>query len=96
MNPFSSLEGYSSIGIVDTRNSEKPRSIAVHPTKRLLFWTDAGSQQVVRARIDGSNSIVLASRLEGVSSLAVDPISNLVFFSHGGRIESLDINGKNR
>lgn len=46
--------------------------------------------------MDGSNSLVLANKLEGVSSLAVDPISNLVFFSHGGRIESVDINGKNR
>lgn len=69
----------------------------MHPTKRLLFWTDFGSQQaVIRAKMDGSNSLVLANKLEGVSSLAVDPISNLVFFSHGGRIESVDINGKNR
>lgn len=91
-----SLDGYS-IGTVDTGNSEKPRSIAVHPTKRLLFWTDVGSRQaVIRAKIDGSDSIVLAIQLEGVTSLAVDPISNMVYFAHGKKIEVLDINGKNR
>lgn len=47
--------------------------------------------------MDGSNSLVLASNLEGViTSIAVDPISNLVFFSHDGKIEFFDINGKNR
>jgi low density lipoprotein receptor-related protein 5/6 len=92
-----SLDGYDPIGIVDTGNSEKPRSIAVHPIRRLLFWTDVGSQQaVIRAKMDGSHSMVLASQLEGVTSLALDPISNLVFFSHGKKIEFMDINGKNR
>jgi low density lipoprotein receptor-related protein 5/6 len=92
-----SLDGYDPIGIVDTGNSEKPRSIAVHPIRRLLFWTDAGSQQaVVRAKMDGSGSMVLADRLEGVTSLALDPISNLLFFAHGRKIEFLDINGNNR
>lgn len=94
---FSSLEDYTPIGVVDTGNSEKPRSIAVHPIRRLLFWTDVGSQQaVIRARMDGSSSMILASKLEGVTSLALDPISNLVFFSHGRKIEFIDINGKNR
>lgn len=93
---LNSLDG-SAIGIVDTGNSEKPRSLAVHPTKRLLFWTDVGSRQaVIRAKMDGSDSMVLAIQLEGVTSLAVDPISNTVFFAHGKRIEYMDINGKNR
>jgi len=92
----SSLDGYA-IGTVDTGNSEKPRSIAVHPTKRLLFWTDVGSRQaVIRAKMDGSSSMVLAIQLEGVTSLAVDPISNLVYFAHGRKIEYMDISGKNR
>jgi hypothetical protein len=91
-----SLEG-DAIGTVDTGNSEKPRSLAVHPIKRLLFWTDVGSRQaVIRAKMDGSNSMVLAIQLEGVTSLAVDPISNMIFFAHGRKIEFMDINGKNR
>jgi hypothetical protein len=49
--------------------------------------------------MDGSDSMVLAIQLEGVTSLAVDPLSNLVFFAHGKiapKIEFMDINGKNR
>lgn len=46
--------------------------------------------------MDGSESMVLAIQLEGVTSLAVDPISNMVYFAHGKKIEVLDINGKNR
>ncbi len=90
------MDGYQ-IGTVDTGESEKPRSIAVHPVKRLLFWTDVGSQQaVIRAKLDGSDSIMLVNKLEGVSAISVDPVSNLVFFAHGKRIEYMDINGKNR
>jgi low density lipoprotein receptor-related protein 5/6 len=46
--------------------------------------------------MDGSNSMVLAIQLEGVTSLAIDPISNLVYFAHGRKIEYMDISGKNR
>jgi hypothetical protein len=46
--------------------------------------------------MDGSSSMVLAIQLEGVTSLAVDPISNMLFFAHGRKIEFMDINGKNR
>lgn len=63
----------------------------------MLFWTDVGSQQaVIRAKMDGTSRLTLARHLEGVTSLAIDPISNLVFFAHGRKIEFFDINGKNR
>lgn len=93
---ITSLDGYP-LGVVDTSDSEKPRSIAVHAVKRLLFWTDVGSQQaVIRARMDGSEAVVLANKLEGIMTLAVDPVANLLFFAHGKRIESIDIHGENR
>lgn len=92
-----SLDTYEAIGVVDQGKSEKPRSIAVHPIRRLLFWTDVGSlQAVVRAKMDGSNRLVIASNLAGVTTLALDPISNLIFFAHSSKIEFMDINGKNR
>lgn len=65
--------------------------------KRLLFWTDVGSQQaIIRARVDGSERIVLASKLEGVTALAIDPYLDLVFYAHGKRIDSMDLNGNHR
>lgn len=86
-----------SIGIVDTGDSKKPRSIAIHTVKRLLFWSDSGLQQAIfRSRLDGSNRTTLASKLEGVTALSVDPVLNLIFYAHGKRIDIMDLNGKNK
>jgi low density lipoprotein receptor-related protein 5/6 len=90
------LDGFA-VGTVEKGISEKPRSIAIHSTKRLLFWTDVGSRQaIIKAKIDGSSLVTLAIQLEGVTCLAIDQISNLVFFAHGKKIEYMDINGMNR
>uniref|UniRef100_A0A0A1WEM1 Low-density lipoprotein receptor-related protein 6 n=1 Tax=Zeugodacus cucurbitae TaxID=28588 RepID=A0A0A1WEM1_ZEUCU len=86
-----------SIGVIDTGDSEKPRNIAVHAMRRLLFWTDVGTQQaIIRSRIDGAERVVLAFKLEGVTALAVDQQTDMVYYAHGKRIDSMDINGKNK
>lgn len=91
-----SLDGYT-IGIVDIGDSEKPRSIAVHAMKRLLFWTDVGSQQAIfGSRLDGADRVTLASKLDGVAAIAVDPQLNLIFFAHGKQIDVMDLNGENK
>lgn len=91
-----SLTGYS-IGNVDIGDSEKPRSIAVHPMRRLLFWTDVGQQQAIfRARMDGADRITLASKLDGVSAMAIDPQFDLVIFAHGKCIDVIGIDGQNK
>lgn len=85
----------SSIGNVETGDFAKPRSIAIHTIKRLLFWTDAGSEQAIyRSRLDGSDRVMLAAKLEGVTALCIDPQLNLVFYAHGKRIDAIDLNGK--
>lgn len=86
-----------SIGNVDIDNTEKPRNLAIHTVRRYLFWTDVGVQQAVfRARLDGSERITLASKLEGVGALTVDHETNLIFYAHGKRIDVMDLNGKSR
>lgn len=83
--------------MVNTSESEKPRSIAIHSLKRLLFYTDVGSQQaIIRAKVDGSDRVVLVSKLEGVTAIAVDSIYNFVYFAHAKKIEYMDLDGKNR
>ncbi|XP_021709286.1 low-density lipoprotein receptor-related protein 6 [Aedes aegypti] len=83
------------IGNVDIGNSEKPRSLALHPTKRLLFWTDVGTaQSIIRAKLDGTQRKELISRLEGITALALDPLTNRLFYAHGKRIDMMDIDGK--
>ncbi|XP_033156520.1 low-density lipoprotein receptor-related protein 6 [Drosophila mauritiana] len=86
-----------SVGVIDTGDSEKPRNIAVHAMKRLLFWTDVGSHQaIIRARVDGNERVELAYKLEGVTALALDQQSDMIYYAHGKRIDAIDINGKNK
>ena len=85
-----------SVGTVDIGDSEKPRSLAVHPIKRLIFWSDAGLQAIYRARMDGAERMTLARNLEGITALAVDPQLDLLFFAHGKKLDCMDINGKNK
>lgn len=64
---------------------------------RLLFWIDVGQQQAIfRSRIDGADRIELASKLDGVSVMSIDPILNLVFYAHGKNIEVIGMDGKNK
>lgn len=94
---MSSINPIKSLGAVNTGNTEKPRSIAVHPVLRLLFWTDAGSQQaVIRAKLDGSDMRVLVTGLENVRAFTLDPIANRIFFVHEAQIVYMDIDGRNR
>lgn len=82
---------------MDIGDSEKPRSIAVHSMKRLIFWTDVGSQQAIyRARIDGAERVKLASELDGVAAIAVDSQLDLLFYSYGKRIDVMDLDGRNK
>lgn len=85
------------LGAVDIGDSEKPRSIAVHSMKRLLFWTDIGSQKAIyRARIDGADRFTLAFSLEGIAAIAVDQDLDLLFFAYSARIDVMDLDGRNK
>lgn len=85
------------LGVVDIGDTEKPRGIAVHSMKRLLFWTDVGSQQsIYRARIDGADRITLAFKLDGIAAIAVDQQLDLLFFAYNKRIDVMDLDGRNR
>lgn len=85
------------LGVIDIGDSEKPQSIAVHSMKRLLFWTDVGSQQsIYRARIDGADRFALASKLDGITAIAIDQDLDLLFFAYNERIDVMDIDGRNR
>lgn len=80
---------------MDIGPSEKPRSLALHPSKRLLFWTDVGTaQSIIRAKLDGSQRRELVSKLEGITALALDPQLNRLFYAHGKRIDMVDIEGR--
>lgn len=93
---YSRLDGLE-LGVVDIGDSEKPRSIAVHSMKRLLFWTDVGSQQsIYRSRIDGADRLTLAIKLDGIAAIAVDQDLDLLFFAYNKRIDVMDLDGRNK
>lgn len=83
--------------MVDIGDSEKPRGIAVHSMKRLIFWTDVGNLQAIfRARIDGADRMILTHKLDGVAAIALDSQLDLLFFAYGKRIDVMDLDGRNR
>ncbi|XP_014208646.1 low-density lipoprotein receptor-related protein 6 [Copidosoma floridanum] len=91
------LDSDSSVGVVVKGEGEKPRNIVLHPERRLLFWTDIGEKRrVMQSLMDGKERVVIASDLEPPTSLAVDTITNVVYYAHGNQIEFSDINGGNR
>lgn len=84
------------MGNIDTGDSTAPRNLAIDFLKRFLFWTDYEQQAIFRAKLDGSQRLMVVSKLEGVTAVAVDPQANILFYADGKRIERIDFNGRNK
>lgn len=78
----------SSVGCVfEGRNGEKPRNLALHPEKGLLFWTDAGSTpRIVQSRLNGDKQVTIDTDGQLVDALAIDRRSSTLYFTYNGRI----------
>ena len=63
-----------------------------------MFWTDVGPvpQQILRASMDGKSRVVIATDLENLVALAVDRMSDLLFWAQPDKIESSNLDGKGR
>lgn len=78
--------------------TESPRSIAVDPSKRFLYWADQGQNPaIVRANLDCSERKVLAS--DGISEpsdITIDPDSHYVYWvdSKADSISRVDPDGQ--
>lgn len=56
-----------------------------------------GNQQSInRARIDGSDRIILAYNLSGIVAIAVDQHLDLLFLAYNQRIDVMDLDGRNQ
>ncbi|XP_050299730.1 low-density lipoprotein receptor-related protein 6 [Anthonomus grandis grandis] len=85
--PFGSIKG---------REGEKPRLIVIHVTKRLLFYTDVGSQhQLIRTRLDGSHRIFI-TKADDIAAIAVDIDNDSIVWSQGHSIYISNIDGENK
>ncbi|CAG9761873.1 unnamed protein product [Ceutorhynchus assimilis] len=86
-NPFGSLKN---------SDSEKPRLIVIHVTKRLLFYTDVGtSPQLIRTRLDGSHRIII-TKADDIAAIAVDTENDSIVWSQGHSIYISNIDGENK
>ncbi|XP_049808128.1 low-density lipoprotein receptor-related protein 6 [Schistocerca nitens] len=91
------LDNASKVGFVIKGKGEKPRSIALHPEKGFLFWTDVGAEPSVRrSRVDGEKKTIIASDVKNPMALAVDRLDDLVFWASSKGIERATLDGRER
>ncbi|KAK6630230.1 hypothetical protein RUM43_015023 [Polyplax serrata] len=77
--------------------SHKPRNLALHPEQGFLFWTDLGTtHKIYRSRLDGSEKVLIANELKDLTAIAVDRVSNLLFFAHSYQIDMCNMEGQRR
>lgn len=90
------LDNSSTVGVVVSKKGEKPRLLAIHPTKRLLFYTDVGATpQLIRTRMDGTQRIVITKGSD-IAAVAVDSENDLVVWAQGHSIHMCNIDGDNQ
>ncbi|KAK4886602.1 hypothetical protein RN001_002873 [Aquatica leii] len=90
------LDNSSTVGVVVQKEGEKPRLLAIHPTKRLIFYTDVGlASQLIRTRMDGTQRIVI-TRGNDIAAIAVDAENDMVVWAQGHSIYMCNIDGDNQ
>ncbi|XP_033105624.1 low-density lipoprotein receptor-related protein 4-like [Anneissia japonica] len=81
---------------------DKPRGIAVHPAKGLLFWSDCGDiPKIERANLDGTNrTSLITTGIKSPNGLSVDYVENRLYWTNVddsfSKVESCDLDGSNR
>ncbi|XP_014248480.1 low-density lipoprotein receptor-related protein 6 isoform X2 [Cimex lectularius] len=89
--------GTSTTVVIRTHPSEKPKFIALHTLKGLLFWVgESRESRIYKSRMDGVRRVTLISNLPQVVSLAVDQKDSAIYWATGMHLESADFEGKNR
>ncbi|XP_071957146.1 low-density lipoprotein receptor-related protein 2-like [Antedon mediterranea] len=81
---------------------DKPRGIAVHPTKGLLFWSDCGKvPKIEKSNLDGTNRTeLITTDITSPNGLSVDYSDDRLYWTdvdgEFSKVESCDFNGANR
>ena len=74
----------------------RPTAVEVHIREGLLFWSDLSHKTISRANIDGTNASTIIDMQGYCYGLAVDWISNLLYYTGYDVIEVAHLNGTNR
>lgn len=94
-----SANGYSCTQLVSSEVMDKPRSIALHPTEALMFWTDWGkTPHIGVAFMDGSRAKVLVDNMKWPNGISLDWPNGRLYWvdAKAQTIESVTIDGKDR
>lgn len=94
----SRLDGSSRKTIIDEYVNDI-RSLAIHPKKGFLFWSDWGEpKRLERSLLDGSNRSTIVVDIGLATGLTVDYQTNRLYWADAlkDRLEMSDLNGKRR
>ncbi|XKL62898.1 hypothetical protein PGB90_002731 [Kerria lacca] len=83
----------SNIGSIFTAtNGEKPRNLALHPERGLLFWTDVGLKPgIIQSRLNGLRHSFISTDERIVDALTLDRELNWLFYSHSEKLFAHDL-----
>lgn len=85
--------------LVSSDVMDKPRSITLHPSESLMYWTDWGSSPHIGvAFMDGSDAKVLVDKMQWPNGIALDWPNGRLYWvdAKAQTIESVTIAGKDR
>ncbi|XP_071959539.1 uncharacterized protein [Antedon mediterranea] len=81
---------------------DKPRGIAVHPIKGLLFWSDCGKvPKIEKSNLDGTNRTdFITTDITSPNGLSIDYADNRLYWTDVGngfsKVESCNLDGSDR
>jgi low density lipoprotein receptor-related protein 5/6 len=88
------------LGSIIRGGDDRPRSIAVHSRKSLLFFVNmAPPVRIERCNLDGTDrKIIISTSVLNPTDLAVDATTNTIYWTDSDlkRVESSDLNGAGR
>ncbi|XP_010220324.1 PREDICTED: low-density lipoprotein receptor-related protein 5 [Tinamus guttatus] len=81
------------------KDLDNPRSLALDPTKGYMYWTEwGGKPRIVRAYMDGTNSITLVDKVGRANGLTIDYTDQRLYWTDldTSMIESSNMLGQER
>src|SRR5262249_32477592 len=81
--------------VTGTPGSQAFRALGVDQADGFTFWSNTSAHTVVRAGLDGSNPITIATGLDNVTGIAVDSAHGKVYFGENslGAIYEANLDG---
>lgn len=90
------LDGSSPEVVIPKDALNRPRGLAIHSAEGKIYWTDAGTDKIQRANLDGTEIEDLAiPGLDFPLSIAIDPVANKIYWPHfrANKIQRANLDG---